>query len=61
MDIYGFGFEDFYCADSRVEEIQIENKEKLNILVTHGSLNASQTLDMQYNPINASKIKKQGL
>lgn len=60
VDIYGFGFEDFYCADSRVEEIQIENKEKLNILVTHGSLNASQTLDMQYNPINASKIKKQG-
>lgn len=60
VDIYGFGFEDFYCTESKIEEIQIENKEKLNILITHGSLNASQTLELQYNPINQNKIKKIG-
>lgn len=60
VDIYGFGFEDFYCTESKIEEIQIENEEKLNILITHGSLNASQTLELQYNPINQNKIKKIG-
>ena len=58
--IYGFGFEDFYCTNSEIEEIELENKEKINILITHGSLNASQTLEMQYNPINENKIKKIG-
>lgn len=60
VDIYGYGFEDFYCTDSKIEEIEIENKDKINILITHGSLNASQTLEMQYNPINENKIKKIG-
>ena len=60
VDIYGFGFEDFYCMESKIEEIEIENKDKLNILITHGSLNASQTLELQYNPISESKIKKIG-
>lgn len=59
-DIYGFGFDDFYCTNSKIEEIQIDNKNKINILITHGSLNASQTLEMQYNPINENKIKKIG-
>lgn len=59
-DIYGFGFDDFYCTNSKIEEIKIENKNKLNILITHGDLNASKTLDMQYNPINENKIKEIG-
>ncbi len=59
-DIYGYGFEDFYCRDSKIEEIKIEDKNKINILVSHGSLNASNTLEMQYNPINENKIKKVG-
>lgn len=59
-DIYGYGFEDFYCANPKIEEIEIENKEKINILITHGALNASQTLEMKYNPINENKIKKIG-
>lgn len=60
VDIYGFGFEDFYCTNSGVENIEIINKEKSNILITHGSLDASQTLEMQYNPINSKKIKEIG-
>lgn len=60
VDIYGYGFSDFYSTNSRVDEIEIKNKNKLNILITHGSLDASKTLDMQYNPINSVKLRKIG-
>ena len=59
-DIYGFGFSDFYCENSEIEKINIKNKNKINILVTHGSLDASKTLDMQYNPLNSNKLKEIG-
>ena len=59
-DIYGFGFTDFYCNNSKIEEIKIENKNKLNILIMHGDLNASQNQEMQYNPINENKLKNLG-
>ena len=32
----------FISKDSKIEEIKIENKDKINILITHGSLNASK-------------------
>lgn len=60
VDIYGFGFSDFYCENSEIEKINIKNKNKINILVTHGSLDASKTLDMQYNPLNSNKLKEIG-
>lgn len=59
-DIYGAGFNDFYCADLGIENIQIENKDKINILITHGSLNASDKLQLQYNPLNKNKLKNLG-
>ena len=59
-DIYGVGFEDFYCSTLNIENIQIENKDKINILITHGSLNASDKLQLQYNPLNKNKIKSLG-
>ena len=60
VDIYGYGFSDFYCINSGIEEIEIKNKEKINILIIHGALDASKSLDMQYNPINSAKLKKIG-
>ena len=59
-DIYGFGFTDFYCENSQIEKINIKNKNKINILITHGSLDASKTLDMQYNPLTSNKLKEIG-
>jgi len=47
VDVYGFGFDDFYCTDFLMENIVIKNKEKINILVLHGSLDASTTLEMR--------------
>ena len=59
-DIYGFGFNDFYCEVSEVQDIVIDNKEKINILITHGTLNGGTIEDMQYNPLNKTKLKQIG-
>ena len=59
-DIYGFGFNDFYLNNSKLNEIKIENKDKINILITHGDLNASSNSPVQYNPINESQLKALG-
>lgn len=59
-DIYGYGFEDFYCNDSKVENIKIENPEKINILISHGSLNDTKKSEedyFNYNPINKNNLK----
>ena len=60
IDIYGYGFTDFYCSNSNVEEIKIKNKEKINILLVHGALDSSKAIDVQYNPISTNKLKQIG-
>ncbi|MCI8362311.1 MAG: DNA repair exonuclease [Clostridia bacterium] len=57
FDLYGYGFEDFYLKDSKIEEINIENKEKLNILITHASLDGGYDDQRQYNTISSSKLR----
>ena len=59
-NIYGMGFDDFYCEKSDIEDIILEDKNKINILITHGSINASDKLQLAYNPINKSKLKEIG-
>ena len=60
VDIYGFGFNDFYCSNSNIENLKIENPEKINILIIHGTLNGSTSIDMQYNPMSATMLKQKG-
>ena len=59
-DIYGYGFSDFYCSNSDIENLQIENPEKINILIIHGTLNGSTSIDMQYNPMSTAMLKQKG-
>ena len=59
-DIYGVGFDDFYSTGLNTENIKIENKNKINILITHGSLNTSDKMQLQYNPMNKNKLKELG-
>ena len=59
-DIYGCGFDDFYCEKSRINDFKIEDKNKINILVVHGSVNASETLEKNYNPMTKNAIKEKG-
>ena len=57
-DIYGYGFNDFYCDGSEINNLEINNKEKINILITHGDLDASQTVEELYNPISKRFLKE---
>lgn len=60
VDIYGFGFDNFYCNNLNVENITIKNKEKINILVMHGDIDASKNIDVLYNPIGKTELKNIG-
>ena len=57
-DIYGFGFDDFYCTNSKIENIEIENQDKINILIMHGTLDGASIEEKQYNSISKKVIKE---
>ena len=59
-NIYGFGFDDFYCRDCGLDNLEIDDKEKLNILVIHADLDASNDDDMVYNPIKNRVLQEKG-
>ncbi len=60
VDIYGFGFNDFYCNNFNTKEITIKNKNKINILIVHGDIDASKTADVQYNPVSKNELETLG-
>lgn len=60
VDIYGFGFDNFYCNNFNVENIKIKNKNKLNILIIHGDIDASKNVDILYNPIGKTELQNVG-
>ena len=59
-NIYGFGFDDFYYTNHEIETMEIKDRNKINILVAHGSLNASETLEKEYNPMSQKMIENKG-
>lgn len=61
FNLYGYGFEDFYLKESKIEEINIEDEEKLNILITHASLDGGYDEQREYNTISSSKLKQLNL
>ena len=60
VDVYGFGFDDFYCTDSGIENIEIENKDKINVLIMHGTLDGADIEDKQYNSFSQNLLKEKG-
>jgi len=60
VDVYGYGFDDFYYTNCDLENAEIENKDKINILVAHGTLNASNKLEKEYNPISEKMLEEKG-
>lgn len=58
--IYGYGFEDFYMKKSEYEKIQIEDKSKINILLTHGTIDGNKNDEIWYNPISKTALKELG-
>lgn len=56
-DFYVTAFTDFYCNQFPIEKIEIQNPNKVNILLTHCDLNGSKDeTGYAYNPILASQI-----
>lgn len=60
IDFYGFGFDDFYCTDSEIENIEIENKNKINILIMHGTKDGASIEEKQYNSFKAKDVLEKG-
>ncbi len=59
-NIYGYGFDDFYCSDSCIENIELERTEKPNILIIHGNIDGSTIEDMQYNSMSKKMLQEKG-
>lgn len=59
FDLYGYGFEDFYCENSNIENIKLDNPNKINILMAHSDLDGTHDV-RNYNAISSSKIKEIG-
>lgn len=57
-NIYGFGFDNFYCTNSGIEDIEIEDKSKINILVMHGTLDGASIEEKQYNSVKLKTLKE---
>lgn len=59
-DIYGFGFDDFYCTKCGIENVEIENKNKINLLVIHSTIDGANLEEKQYNSIPRKLLEEKG-
>ena len=57
VNIYGYGFDNFYCTNSNIENIELDDKNKINILVIHGTLNGASIEEKQYNSISKKVLE----
>lgn len=60
VNIYGYGFDDFYLGRVNLEDIKLEDKNKLNILIIHGTLDGSEAIENTYNPISKKLLEQIG-
>lgn len=58
VNIYGYGFDDFYCEDCGIEKLEIDEPDKLNVFIVHGSLDSAEIEDKQYNPISSRELRQ---
>ena len=59
-DIYGYGFDDFYCTDCGIKNLEIENKDKTNILIIHSTIDGANLEEKQYNSISRKLLEEKG-
>ncbi len=57
IDLYGYGFDDFYLKTDVLSTINVENEEKINILLTHGCVDGGTAEDREYNPMTSKEIR----
>lgn len=60
VNIYGYGFDNFYMKNTKIKDIEIEKSDKINILLTHGSIDGGSDELREYNPMKEQELKKLG-
>ena len=60
VNIYGYGFRDFYDFNCDIENIQLEDKSKINIFLTHGTIEGGVKDEREYNLIKTNVLKQIG-
>ena len=60
FNLFGYGFDDFYMEESKINQIKLDSDNKLNILITHASIDGGSDEQRSYNPISSSKLKQIG-
>ncbi len=58
VNIYGYGFDDFYCTNCGIEEFEIEDESKLNLLIIHGTLDGASLEEKQYNSMTRRLLQE---
>ena len=58
--IYGYGFNNYEMNLNQLKNIYIEDKNKINILITHGTIINGNELSGIYNPISKNEILSKG-
>ena len=54
--IYGYGFNNYEMNLNQLKDINIDDKNKINILITHGTIINGNELNGVYNPISKNEL-----
>lgn len=60
IDIYGYGYDDFYCTGCGIENLEIKNRDKTNILIIHSTIDGANLEEKQYNSIPRKLLEEKG-
>ena len=60
VNIYGYGFNDYKMNLNQLKDININDKNKINILITHGMIIDGNETKGDYNPISLKELKSKG-
>ncbi len=60
VNIYGYGFNDYKMNLNQLKDISIKDKNKINILITHGMIIEGNETKGDYNPISVKELKSKG-
>lgn len=60
-NIYGMGFQDFYCRDINYGTINVLQNGKPNVMIMHASLEGGAEENKEYNPVLESRLYDLGM
>ncbi len=61
INIYGYGFDDFYCTNCGMEEFEVDDLKKINIFIIHGTLDGASIEEKQYNSMTRKMLQEKQL